>query len=316
MDFARRIKTFVVKSKFRRKPSEAIIYDESDRNALALSRASLAVTPTGHGKVVFSISLIDRSRSKDWESVCINLYRTLLSIKNQTDPNWLVFVCGGDKPELFPKDERIIFLKHDKDRFPHVYEIEPGTGDKAEKRLQIISYMESEYQNDGYFFPIDADDIISARLVEWVRSGPWRDGFMIERGLKLDLKTMGIEELGPRGISGQRMTPMWSTCGTGTAVYFDLRPRSPLGMAFVRASLLQNHRRSPILATLAGCDIRALPFHAGVYLVNHGANITNWKVAADPQGTGPGEHRLSAILENEFKWRALSNELRAALEAK
>lgn len=297
-----RLRAFFVKAAYRRKPKEALEFDAADSAAIELSRSGLRTEPSTDTLVLFMISLVDRARARDWTNVCANLERTLRSLSLQTDPNWVAIICGGDRPDRLPVSEKVIFLVHDRDRFPETGEIEPGTGDKGAKREQIVAFIEATYACDGYAFAMDGDDLLHRDLVAYMRSTRDPGGYIIERGLKLDLKTGGIEELGPRGLSGTRLTPMWSTCGTGTGLHFDLTSEGGIGTKLVRVALLQNHRRGPILAALAGHPPRRIPFHAGVYLVNNGGNVTEWRVNA---AQSPANSHLAHVLEDGFAWSAL-----------
>lgn len=304
-EFLDRMRAFCIKSAYRRKPKEASEFDDSDRAAIALSRMKIKTEPSAAPLVIFMISLVDRARAKDWGNVCNNLYRTIASLQLQSDPNWIVIICGGDCPDSLITSDRVIFLPHDRSRFPEVREIEPGTGDKGAKREQIIAFIEASFSIDGYAFAMDGDDLLHKDIVKFMRSQRHPSGYIIERGLKVDLQTGGIVELGPRGLLGTRRTPMWSTCGTGTGLYFDLRSQRGLGTRLIRVALLENHRRSPILATISGHGPKTIPFHGGVYLVNNGGNVTEWRVSAG-QVTSKEGHSLREMLESGFSWSRIA----------
>lgn len=311
MDFADKLRAFAVKSAYRRRPSEARQFDDADRAALVLASERLRPIPSPDADVVFLISLMERSRAGDWRLVSRNLRRTLESLLNQTDGRWRVIVCCGARPEAFPEDDRIVFLPYDAARYPATTEIEPGSGDKGAKRLQILDHIDANGGSDGYAFAIDADDVLARDVVHHMRTTRAPGGYVIESGLDLDLETGTVTELGPRGLSGNRMTPMWSQCGTGTALYYDLRPSARLGTRLVRTALMHNHRRAPILAALAGFPPRVFPFHAGINVANNGTNVTG-RTPPRAAPTLRGGPDLRAILSTNFDWDAIEARTAAA----
>lgn len=302
MTIFRKIQSFAIKSYYRRKPKEAAMFMDADNAAFDLRAQKLKAKVSQEPLVVFLLSLIDRDKSKNWQSDCENLYRTLLSFQNQTSQNWLAVICSSDRPEHLPDDPRIVFLKYDKIAYPHTFTLEPRSGDKGIKRLQMVDYIEQTLTQDGFVFTMDADDIFSHGLVDYMQKTRHGGGYMIEHGLQKDLASGGIMRLGPRGLSGTKATPLWSTCGSGTAIYFDFRPGSKIGSKVVRLACIQKHRLTPILAYTAGFKPKSVPFVAGVYLVNNGANLTSHTVTA---GSGT---ELSQILEDNFAWTEICSE--------
>jgi hypothetical protein len=278
LSFARFL-SFVTKSIFRRKPKEAMIFDEIDSNALRLRRKKIRSNPSPKVSVFFLVSLVAKSKTRDWSITCTHLYRTIDSILQQSDPNFEIIICGHDKPSAIPSDSRITFITYQPEQFPSTWEIEPGTGDKGAKRAQSIALLEGSRDCDGYLFGVDADDIFHPDLVSYVRNSNNGRGYILEKGYKVDIASRNVEELGARAIFARGKTPLWSACGSGFMCYFDLRPESAIGMELAHTATLTNHRRSPIVAALSGFWPERIPFHAGVYLINHGANITDHKIA-------------------------------------
>jgi len=67
---------------------------------------------------IFAISLKNKKHSEDWELVCNNLMRTLMSIKASVKQDYRVIVATNDADELAKlfTDNQITFLKADFDR--------------------------------------------------------------------------------------------------------------------------------------------------------------------------------------------------------
>ncbi|MBU8879963.1 hypothetical protein BGM26_13340 [Bacillus sp. FJAT-29790] len=135
-------------------------------------------------EIVFAISLKSKKVSRDWERVQNNLSKTLRSIFNNTDQKFRIIIAGHKKPcieEL--NDERVTWLSV---KFPPPLNSVGFTSDKYRKRKVIGAYLR-KHGFSGYFMPLDADDWIHYRFVEYIRSLPVSDAFILNKGCMVNV---------------------------------------------------------------------------------------------------------------------------------
>ncbi|MBP3041686.1 hypothetical protein J9303_19790 [Bacillaceae bacterium Marseille-Q3522] len=158
-------------------------------------------------EIVFAISLKSKRVSRDWERVQENLAKTLRSIFNNTDQNFRVIIAGHkkpNKPEL--NHERVTWLGV---KFPPPINSRGFYMDKIQKRRVIGSYLR-KIGFSGYFMPVDADDWIHHRFVEYIRSFPVSDAFVFDKGYMLNLYKKEI----------WMINRFYTGCGTSQLFYF------------------------------------------------------------------------------------------------
>lgn len=218
-------------------------------------------------KFVFGISLASKRASKDWETTTTLLRRTLRSVLNQDDPRWRVIVCGHERPDLEELDDpRVLFLRADID--PPVSSAQ-FRRDKMWKRRLIGSVLKS--WGGGYFFPLDADDLVHKSVVKHVLSHDNRRGYSIHEGYAED-------------YLGGRMAPVpgvWSqtfdrVCGSSAVLYFepDDLPSDGKNSDRLYFNLFQSHAYWPVVAEECERPLDRFPFAAAVYVVNHSQNLS------------------------------------------
>ena len=78
--------------------------------ARAFNRRVGTPAPSDTPLVIFAMPLVSRRRSEDWDRVQANLATTLASFSAQSNPNWIVYICGQDRPAL-PDDDRVHFIE-------------------------------------------------------------------------------------------------------------------------------------------------------------------------------------------------------------
>ena len=211
--------------------------------------------PSDAPLVVFAIPLISRRRAPDWSRVEANLAATLGSIVQQTNPNWIALVCGQNRPEGLPDDDRIQFLTSTVgDKFY----------DKGDKRRQLLAHTARHIRRDGYYFQCDADDILHPKLVDHICTDNNGAGYYIDQGYFVDAGTGRCATLGPD------RRPFHLSCGSSTAARFDFRRHRRF------EKLLKTHRSHTKIVKimrLYGFPMTPVPFRAGLYMVNHGQNM-------------------------------------------
>jgi hypothetical protein len=160
-------------------------------------------------KIAFAISLKSKSVSRNWAKVQSNLAKTLRSILRNTDPNFCIVIAGHEKPTIKEMQHRRVKWLTVNFRPPL------GTlgfsSDKLRKRKVIGMYLR-KIGFSGYFMPLDADDWVHYRLVEYVRSQPARVALIMNSGVIVNLV---------RNEVWLRKHRFYIGCGSSTIFYFS-----------------------------------------------------------------------------------------------
>ena len=161
-------------------------------------------------EVAFAISLKSKKTSRNWSRVQNNLASTLRSILHNTDQNYRILIAGHNKPSIEEmKNDRVTWLPV---RFPPPTNSRKYSSDKLRKRRVIGAYLR-KIGFSGYFMPLDADDWIHYRFVEFIRSNPIADAFVINTGCMANLKHKQI----------WARDRFYTNCGSSAVFYFSNR---------------------------------------------------------------------------------------------
>ena len=231
--------------------------------------ASVAAVPASHAKeVVFGISLAARASVADWDRVSLLLRSTLRSVLGQGDPRLRVIICGHDRPALPELDDpRVEFLLSDQ---PPPLEPRGFRRDKMRKRRLIGVRLRQ--LGGGYLFPLDADDMVSRRLVGHVLSDDNRRGYSLTQGYALDWRN---RRLAP--VPGAWDATYDRVCGSSAVICFGAEdlPAAPEETGpQTYFDLFGEHAYWPIVAEECGRPLAKIPFPAGIYVVNHAENLS------------------------------------------
>ncbi|MGQ4664776.1 glycosyltransferase family A protein [Metabacillus halosaccharovorans] len=159
-------------------------------------------------EIAFAISLKSKTASRDWKVVQNNLSKTLKSILRNTDQHFRIIVAGHKKPTIKELDhEKItwITVKFAPPKGPNEY-----TRDKMRKRRAIISHLRND-NFKGYFMPLDSDDWIHHRFVEYIRSQPLSEALILEQGFFSNIRNNEV----------WIMKNFYRRCGSSALVYID-----------------------------------------------------------------------------------------------
>jgi hypothetical protein len=132
--------------------------------------------------VVFLIPFASRRRKSKWETACAHLRQTLKSIQNSTNGNYRVVVAGHEAPDFdVGFDSRFYFLP-----LNHSFPSHDNYGvavklDKLTKIAAAWNYAKLTW-NPNYVMKLDADDLISSRLVDWLGNANDEAGYLIKHG--------------------------------------------------------------------------------------------------------------------------------------
>ncbi|MBU8879962.1 hypothetical protein BGM26_13335 [Bacillus sp. FJAT-29790] len=135
-------------------------------------------------EIAFAISLKSKEVSSDWKKVQNNLALTLRSLLKNTDRNFRIIIAGHEKPNIEElNDERVTWLSV---KFPPPSNSKKATNDKLHKRKVIGAFLRKSGFS-GYFMPLDADDWIHFRFVEYIRSLPISKAFILNKGFMVNV---------------------------------------------------------------------------------------------------------------------------------
>ena len=218
-------------------------------------------------EIAFAISLKSRIVSRNWDRVQANLSMTLRSILRNTDQNFCIIIAGHEKPDIKEiEHSQVTWLSVD---FPPP--VPPGSAlefseDKRHKRRVIGAYLR-KIGFSGYFMVLDADDWIHYRFVEYIRSQPITDAFVLTKGIMINqrLKEAWVRNRFYRG------------CGSSALVYFSNKDFPITSKKEETEKLLlglstMSHKQVPqnLKAINKVCKKVDLPFVT--YVLGHGDN--------------------------------------------
>ena len=277
--------------------------DHADARPAPLLGRPAALEPAAAPTVMFGISLASKRASADWARTEELLGHTLRSLLRQTDGRFIVAIGGHERPVL-PEmgDPRVLFIECDAaaPRKPDAFR-----RDKMRKRRLVAAALRQ--RGGGYFFPLDADDLVHRDLVGHVLADDNRAGYLIENGYALDYANRRVAPIpGAWTVSFDRV------CGSSAVIYFepDELPSDGDVDATLYFNLFQSHAYWPIVAQEYQRPFSAVPFAGGVYVVNHAQNLS-FKLQRAGVRTqniidAVAQHALAdgtGILEADFGWR-------------
>src|SRR5262245_15854353 len=130
----------------------------------------------------FGIPVKSRFVSQDWHQVGRLLSRTLASVANQVGGSFRAIIAHHEFPEeCKTHDHRFEFLEV---QFPSPRDRGGMMVDKNRKR-ELIAYRVRQY-GGGYLMYLDADDLVSSRLAQFVAEDRSNYGYVINKGYELD----------------------------------------------------------------------------------------------------------------------------------
>ncbi len=211
-------------------------------------------------RVVFAIPLIGRAKAADWDGVRARLAATLGSLRRQTDSRWMAIVCCQDEPAGISFDERMRFLRFDRSV--------PGYDNHA--KTGAIRKWLARQGGAGYYFPLDADDLIHPGLVAHVLQDDNRGGYLIDKGYLLDHARLDLAVLQPADAAYPEATEFYRNCGSSSALWFDFASGADCETLLAARG---NHRKVARNMVAYGVRVERVPFHAAIYVMNHGDNL-------------------------------------------
>lgn len=132
--------------------------------------------------VAFLIPFASRRTKSRWDIACDHLQQTLHSVRNSTNKSYCVVVAGHEAPDFnFESDSKCRFLSVNHAIPLHENVVVRGRLDKLSKIAAAWNYAKSSW-TPHYVMKLDADDLISARLVQWLENFGDQPGYLIKHG--------------------------------------------------------------------------------------------------------------------------------------
>jgi hypothetical protein len=132
--------------------------------------------------IAFLIPFASRRVKSKWKIACAHLRQTLNSIQNSTSGNYCVVVAGHEAPDFDVRfDSRFYFLSLNHALPTHDHWAAAQVLDKLTKIAAAWNYAKPTW-NPKYVMKLDADDLISSRLVEWLDNANGEAGYLIKCG--------------------------------------------------------------------------------------------------------------------------------------
>jgi hypothetical protein len=136
----------------------------------------------GGPRVAFLIPFASRRTKSRWDIACAHLRQTLKSVQNSTSESYCVVVAGHEPPDFnIESNAKVCFLSVDHDIPHHQDAVVSGRLDKLAKIAAAWNYAKSRW-SPHYLMKLDADDLISSRLVQWLENFGREPGYLMKHG--------------------------------------------------------------------------------------------------------------------------------------
>jgi len=221
----------------------------------------------------FAISLRSQRTTSDWDRAVVLLARTLESILNQTSPEFRAVVGCHELPDaLSIDDDRVSFEQVD--YAPPIYKDE-WVVDKQRKRE--VATISAHRMGCEYVMPLDADDLVSNRMTEYVLSEKAEYGYIVEKGYEYSFQRDSFSY-------APRLSRVCGSCGVFRWRDEDLPPTpwQPGDFAY-RDQVNTQHPNWMRRSMEVNRPLVQFPFHAVTYVVETGQNISALKGAIGPR---------------------------------
>ena len=136
----------------------------------------------GGPSVAFLIPFASRRTKSRWDIACAQLRQTLKSVRNSTSQSYCVVVAGHEPPDFnIETNAKVCFLSVGHAIPHHEDAVVRGRLDKLAKISAAWKYAGLRW-NPHYLMKLDADDLVSSRLVQWLESFGCEPGYLIQHG--------------------------------------------------------------------------------------------------------------------------------------
>ena len=241
---------------------------------------------TNDPTVVFLIPLASPKVRANWSTACFYLRQTLRSVQNSASQNYRVVVASNEQPELEMSFDSNIHSLSLKDSFPvHPDHRVAHRLDKLAKIDAAWRFAKSNWQ-PRYVMKLDADDLISSKLVGWLNNFGREAGYLIKHGWRWHSgsryliehteyfdRTCGscviirsdlADRTGPFLTEAEGVVLDETDSAFAASDHYSLVP----GSATTTLLLNDSHQRYAAQFSYLGHKVHTLPFSAVIYRVN------------------------------------------------
>ena len=213
----------------------------------------------------FIIPIKSKIVSKDWIRDCNIFEEALFSACNQIDPDIRIIVICHEKPLLSRAcDKRVEFISVDfspPERSAYFTHGEVGMEDKDRKL--VVGFLRARQLNPDFIMILDADDLVSRRLSQYVHAHKYSNGWIIKRSYRYYYGTRWL-------FITENFNRVCGTCAIVNArivKYFQDIERDK--DKFV---LCGSHMKFESGLAEQGTPLEVLPFPGVIYVLGHGGN--------------------------------------------
>lgn len=243
----------------------------------------------------FAIPLRSRATAHDWNRVCQLLNHTLLSVLQQDDPDFSVLLACHEAPDIpVVANPRVTVFLADS-AIPTTFAEQMA--DKGRKTR--ICAAAHKARGGGYLMFLDADDMVSRKLVSYVRAHPPKFGYVITKGYYYDSKTGEYH----------RLVPFDKRCGSGAIFRFsvDDLPDDPNDPRETISDQFRSHMKWREVAQRLGRRLEPLGFPGAVHVVETGENVSTYQPPSRRRGLGGARRNLVDALRTRFSRRSVDD---------
>ncbi len=140
------------------------------------------MTTDGRPCLAFLIPFASQMTKSRWDITCTHLQQTLKSVRNSSSASYCIVVAVHEMPDFKIEDDaNTFFLSVDHAIPSHEDAVVRGRLDKLAKIAAAWEYAKSRW-NPHYVMKLDADDLVSSKLVQWLKNSGGEPGYLIKYG--------------------------------------------------------------------------------------------------------------------------------------
>ena len=253
--------------------------------------------------LTFGVPLKAASDPAEWLQLCGRLSDTVRSVYNQTNPAFQIVIACDRMPDLaFATDDRLEFLPVSS---PVISTREEGDIDAGRKRWLIARWF--TLGGGGYLMFLDADDLVSNRLVSFVHKTRHQSGYVFETGYGLSVATQSVLPIPQPGIAD---APFHQMCGSSTIVLLsaDDMDADNDGQSRFNRLFRRGHTTVAAAAKAEGRPMMKMPFPAAVYVLDTGLNLSLARAREEPDFAAEREQWRQAFRQTGFAIARIARE--------
>jgi hypothetical protein len=215
---------------------------------------------------IFIVPFRSRQTTNHWDHACTLLKRTLKSICNQTNDDFRVLVVCSEVPENIELHPQVEFIPMS---LPTPTNLQEGRRD-AKIKARIGCFYAQQY-NPDFIMSVDADDLVSNRLVAYTKQHPNQHGFCFQKGY---IYVEGDDRL---LLKRQKFHQWCGTCNIFRADIFDI----PGSIEFeyfsdeiIAKTYCLHHNTGVDIMQERGLTMNSVPFPSAIYSIGNGVNMS------------------------------------------